>query len=90
MLPDAFDAPQAGLYTGQMLGAGKMDLESTNGTVSAPVPFVKVDGRWFEFPSMLLRARGQLTLSGGTRLTGLATDPPKFELESYIANYTGK
>ncbi|EAW15172.1 COP9 signalosome complex subunit 1 [Aspergillus clavatus NRRL 1] len=60
MLPDAFDASQTGLYTGQTLGAGNMDLESVSGNASAPAPLVKVD------------------------------DPPKFELESYIANYTGR
>ena len=82
-LPDAFEASQLESSGGQGLGAGAIGIESMGSRNSfARGPYVKVDG-------MLVLHLLRYGHFGRWPLTFSFTDPPKFELESYIANYTG-
>lgn len=82
-LPDAFEASQLESSAGQGFGAGSVGIESMGSRNSfARRPYVKVDG-------MLVLRLSRYGHFGRWPLTFSFTDPPKFELESYIANYTG-
>lgn len=62
---------------------------SVNGTSSGP--FVKVDGTLAQLRGVRITTMCLLSVHLNSRLTSrILADPPKFDLESYIANYTGK
>lgn len=84
--PDTFDAPSSTLFPRQVSGVGAADLESLNGKAAAIIPFVKVDGM---SPGNLSADVMEMRLLGFSGMAADLLDPPKFELESYIANYTG-
>lgn len=75
-LPDAFEASQSGVGLGQKLAG----FDSQGRILSDATPYIKVDGMF---------SIGRLDVGWkGSGLTA-SLDPPKFELESYVANYTG-
>lgn len=81
-LADAFVSPQ----TGSSISHGGMVSDSSMSR-SGSKPFVKVDGTLTSTPGPPCACIGWVNRK---LTTWILTDPPKFDLESYIANYTGK
>lgn len=76
MASDVGEAALTGQFAAQAPGTIGAELDSSHGFLTGSRPSIRVDG----------------SLTGGSILRAMLTapEPPKFELESYIANYAGK